>query len=652
MKKIYFAIALIAATFCLSPMTASAQDPEPEDNGVFLDKYVTGPDANGQYLITLESYATGQTVKTESEIMPPVNIIMLIDVSKAMHTNQLPEPLSLAVEDFIVGIPKPTDPTKSHNISVFTFDERIEHEWHNVNDNTAHTIQQTIASFGTKGTLFSQPEYAFEKAITEAQAFQKDAQAKDNQTMVIFFTSTRRLESGELGWYDESAQSTVNLAYVLKHKGALPDGHKSIDMYGPIPKKGGTGQKVKTLNYAEGLNCKVFAIANYKPTKTARDGEENEVMHFLNYTSSLYPDKWVSNFSDFTTSSEGMEEPNTTNYHLFSPDKDQIGELFRTVEEEITQPTIPIDATSIVRDILTPDFQLPEGVSLTAGVKVYTQDCVYSGAPNYTISFKEQRNEITDKVTVSVGGNENRTIEVVGFDFAEHYCGYDEIQKVKTPHEGGQKLVITIPIETAADYQGGYDVPTNASGSGIYPADSEQPLEEFDVPSVDFPSIGIIKNGLKVGESATFTVQRTKDEKGTDVTENPFNIILTCTETGKPAYVILKNLKEGTYRVAESTWSWTYEVTEVTIKDGDDTSTITPSGNEATVSTQVLAESQTEEWPTGIDETVKCVLFTFTNAKKTGDDNTIYAESVVKNKFIGGSSSSASATTINSKDQN
>ena len=36
MKKIYFVIALIAATFCLSPMTAFAQDPEPKDNGVFL----------------------------------------------------------------------------------------------------------------------------------------------------------------------------------------------------------------------------------------------------------------------------------------------------------------------------------------------------------------------------------------------------------------------------------------------------------------------------------------------------------------------------------------------------------------------------------------------------------------------------------------
>ena len=172
---------------------------------------------------------------------------------------------------------------------------------------------------------------------------------------------------------------------------------------------------------------------------------------------------------------------------------------------------------------------------------------------------------------------------------------------------------------------------------------------QFERPYVDFPSIGIIKNGMKKGESATFSVQRILDAKGEEVSDAAFNIILTgISENGTtPSYAILKDIPEGTYRVSESGWSWTYDVTGVTVDDGE-----TQQGsNDSKVETKVLTKSQTADWPSGISETVKCVLFNFTNKKKDGDDNTIYSEAVVKNKFEGGSVKTPGSNTVTSKTQ-
>ena len=58
-----------------------------EDNGLELDKYVTGPDANGQYTLTLEAWATGSQTITSSELSVPTDIILVLDQSGSMGNN-------------------------------------------------------------------------------------------------------------------------------------------------------------------------------------------------------------------------------------------------------------------------------------------------------------------------------------------------------------------------------------------------------------------------------------------------------------------------------------------------------------------------------------------------------------------------------------
>lgn len=117
----------------------------------------------------------------------------------------------------------------------------------------------------------------------------------------------------------------------------------------------------------------------------------------------------------------------------------------------------------------------------------------------------------------------------------------------------GRRLVIEFPINVNPDYEGGYAMPSNDIQSGLYVNGTK--ILEYPVPTVDFPSICIMKDGLKVGESALFEVTGPKNLKYT----------VRLTQNGKdPCYVILKRLDGGLYTVKELDWSWMYSATDGT----------------------------------------------------------------------------------------
>lgn len=77
-KFITIGIALLAGT-----LTANAQ--WNVSNGVATAKKVSAPDEHGNYTITLETYATGESALTETGI--PVDIVLVLDVSGSMAEN-------------------------------------------------------------------------------------------------------------------------------------------------------------------------------------------------------------------------------------------------------------------------------------------------------------------------------------------------------------------------------------------------------------------------------------------------------------------------------------------------------------------------------------------------------------------------------------
>lgn len=146
----------------------------------------------------------------------------------------------------------------------------------------------------------------------------------------------------------------------------------------------------------------------------------------------------------------------------------------------------------------------------------------------------------------------------------------------------GKMLSFSFDVKLKESSMGGYGLPSNESTSGIYLVKTDEdgkivldenglPIMEelvtlYPEPVVDVPSIIIIKEGLKYGDSAIFTVTRTKDASGNSLKDDDddymkYTVILTQDDesANNLCYVVIKDLKAGTYEVEENTlWAWTY----------------------------------------------------------------------------------------------
>ena len=106
-------------------------------------------------------------------------------------------------------------------------------------------------------------------------------------------------------------------------------------------------------------------------------------------------------------------------------------------------------------------------------------------------------------------------VTLTGFNYGALFCGpvYDEGWTAEMEgsenhidHYTGYKVILEIPIKMNPKAVGGPDVDTNAEGSGIKIGNSTIP---FKSPHVSLPvNIWIRKDGLEVGESAKFIIER------------------------------------------------------------------------------------------------------------------------------------------------
>ena len=193
--------------------------------------------------------------------------------------------------------------------------------------------------------------------------------------------------------------------------------------------------------------------------------------------------------------------------------------------------------------------------------------------------------------TVSVGKNAagQDTIGVTNFNFADNWCGYNEVTSggTTTNVAHGNKLVIEIPIVVDVQNPGGTSLETNAPGSGIYV--DGQPLIYFPQPTVNLPNIIIRKYGLLYeGEGASFKLEKLNDAgTAVDPSVDPYYIVISASDNDPSTfdYVQVKLNEPGRYRVTETDWGWNYTRTadisaleEDDSKDTDHTLVATTSG--------------------------------------------------------------------------
>lgn len=202
--------------------------------------------------------------------------------------------------------------------------------------------------------------------------------------------------------------------------------------------------------------------------------EPKRTNRFMHYLSSNYPQA--------TDLSNGGGNGGNNGYYLAASNADELSDIFEQIAAGSTETggaSYELGADTVVRDIISPSFMMPEG-SAEKDIIVQTADYVGedgNGQPKWA--------EPSDAKGVAVTVRD-KTIDVTGFDYSENFVGTVSEEGSSKPH--GKKLIIKIPI--VADYSsgtfGGGIKDTNAEASGIYLADGT-PITEFEVPEAYVP---------------------------------------------------------------------------------------------------------------------------------------------------------------------
>lgn len=288
--------------------------------------------------------------------------------------------------------------------------------------NTTAEYDNVIASknaLAARGATY--PNYGLEmaKGILDANPVQQGE--KRNRVVILFTDGT----PGWSGYDSEVAGAAVTQARALKNAGVT----------------------VYSVGIFEGADATSAGIA---------DGASN---------------RQANQFMQNVSSNNGT--PRDPSYYLSASDADTLNSIFQQISGQIEEggSSTTLDEQSVVKDIISPSFQLPAGAT---AADITLETYAYGEGDSWT------KNNNAMGATAVVNGD---TVNVTGFDFAQNWCGTETTNGSKTYR--GNKLVISFKVEPKSGFLGGNNVPTNTS-AGIYENSSAtDPVFTFPVPKVD-----------------------------------------------------------------------------------------------------------------------------------------------------------------------
>ena len=339
---------------------------------------------------------------------------------------------------------------------------------------------------------------------------------------------------------------------------------------------GGYGATVYTVG--------IFSGADGTPVESLNGvSNPNKFMHLL---SSNY--KNAQSYSDSSQYGTATYPAGGGSYYLSAGDSASLNNIFQQISSNIetggTSSTLTADA--VVKDIISPQFTLPEGAT-ASDITLETYACEGKDGENYTWS----KNTDAMGAKASISGNQ---VNVTGFNFSENYVG--TVTEGNNVTYRGHKLVISFTVKPRPGFLGGNNVVTNAS-AGIYENGSAQtPVMTFEQPKVNVPIPDVtvtatdknvylkgevtadqLKDGAEISVG-NVTLDLTKENYGLESWQTEY-VDITVTVKDKDNNVIsdkLEDLKEDT----------TYTV-EVTVSPKNEGTSTTEKGDAATAKTGV-----------------------------------------------------------------
>lgn len=472
-----------------SPRVEYAGESGKNNGGLVMSKTVTKGEGDDQFLLTLEAFATGET-RTETKDIP-MDIVLVLDVSGSMSkringygSQSKINALKDAVNGFIDKVAEKS-PNSSIAVVKFAGDEKIETGNDTYWDGGYCNYSQTVIGLTAAGTgaaalkakvsaLDPDGPTAADYGMNRAKSIIDSVKNNDHQKVVIMFTDGEPNHSN--GFSTTVANDAIKASKSIKEAGAT-----------------------------------VYTIGCF--SKTYKDTEN--VPKYMNRVS--------SNYLDATTMQDGTKT--SSDYYKTVSSAEDLNNIFKTISETVGTTTVKLDDTSVLRDVISDSFTLPEGYT-DGDIKAYSVSCESStknADGTYTYTWKTTPD--ADKYDVTVA-DDNKTINVTDFNYAANWVDQYDVGGSKSH---GKKLVVEIPIVLDPDATGSVD--TNGPASGVYAsADAETAFANFKTPTVYVPFFTVTHVASTVNDQGHNGGKRTGETHHPVWCNRPFNLTSVVTE--------------------------------------------------------------------------------------------------------------------------
>lgn len=238
---------------------------------------------------------------------------------------------------------------------------------------------------------------------------------------------------------------------------------------------------------------------------------------------------------------DGLTRNQPNGYYLTTESGSGLGELTRIFDSIAGQATTTtgtsttLGTSAVVKDIIAPEFKLPEGAK-TDDITISSYKFTRMNGEEYVFSTTTTDTNAT--ATVDTNG----IVSVTGFNFSEQWCGMSKAQNgQETAH--GSKLVITFNVVTKPGFLGGNNVFTNTSAGVYTDSNATTPVQEFERPQVNvqIPDVTVNPAEKNVYLLGSLTGDQIKSGAKANCGDAELNLDPTATnyglETWQNAYV-------------------------------------------------------------------------------------------------------------------
>ena len=509
---------------------------------------------NGQFLLTLEAYATGSTTTTTTK--DPVDIVLVLDVSGSMDDYM--ETYSVSPGGTYYRKDSDGDFQRVYYCSQCRGWYTKEHSWWN--HGTQLTPKTSASDTNTSHTQFYSDVTKMETLKSAVSTFIDNVakESPDSNIAIVKFAGNKWDTVGndtyEKGRYTYNYSQIVQNLTTVDETGAsslktavngLIAAGTTLANYGMehaqtiINRAKDNGRQKVVVMFTDGEPNGIEKVSGFEKevansaintSKSIKDAgatvytigcfgsldadKKANVDTYMNYVSSNYP-KATSMTAD---PGAQAEEPN---YYKTVSSAADLNNIFTDISHTIGGTDVKLTSTSVLRDVISDYFKLPQGADKDS-ITAYSVDCT---AVNDDGTYTWSANHDGTKYSATV---DDKTINVTGFDYAANWVGKDTTTgKMHTP---AKKLVVEIPIVPEQDATG--SVKTNGDASGIYATgvDGEEPVQTFPSPVVYIPYFTVTHVASTVNDQGHNEGKRTGETHHPVWCNRPFNLTSVVTE--------------------------------------------------------------------------------------------------------------------------